>query len=124
MRLTYPKWALLAAALTVLALALCLGAWRLSFRPLAELPGPATSQAQPAVDGLVDINTAGLEELMTLPGIGPVRAQAILDYRESSGPFRYPEDLIYVSGIGEGTVAGLLDYITTGGDVNAENIGG
>ncbi|RAZ45836.1 helix-hairpin-helix domain-containing protein, partial [Klebsiella oxytoca] len=63
----------------------------------------------------VDVNTAGLEELMTLPGIGEVRAQAILVYRAEHGPFRYPEELIRVKGIGEGILSGILDQITTGG---------
>ena len=63
----------------------------------------------------VDINTAGVEELMTLPGIGEKRAQDIIDEREVNGPYRFPEDLTRVSGIGEATVAGLLDYITVEG---------
>ena len=72
----------------------------------------------------VDVNTAGLEELMTLPGIGEVRAQAILDYRAEHGPFRYPEELIRVKGIGEGILSGILDQITTGGQDHAENLSG
>ena len=70
---------------------------------------PAAVQA---AEGAVDINTAGLEELTALPGIGEVRAQAILDDRAANGPFRYPEDLTRVSGIGEGILQGLLEYIT------------
>lgn len=62
----------------------------------------------------VNINTATLEQLETLPGIGPVRAQAILDDRQANGPFSIPEDLIRVSGIGEGILEELLDYITVG----------
>ena len=58
-------------------------------------------------EGRVNVNTAGLEELMTLPGIGEVRARAIIDDREQTGPFRYPEDLTRVKGIGEGILAGL-----------------
>ena len=79
--------------------------------PLPYDPPPAAEAAQP---GRVDVNTAGLEELMTLPGIGKVRAQAILDDREANGPFRYPEDLIRVKGIGEGILNGILDQITAG----------
>ena len=77
-----------------------------------------------AVEGRVNINTAGPEELMTLPGIGEARAKAIIDDREANGPFTYPEDLTRVKGIGEGILAGLLDQITTGGQENAENFSG
>ena len=63
----------------------------------------------------VDVNTASLEELVTLPGIGEKRAADIIAEREANGPYRFPEDLTRVSGIGEAVVAGLLDYITVEG---------
>ena len=48
----------------------------------------------------------------TLPGIGEKRAADIIADREANGPFRLPEDLTRVSGIGEGILEGLIDYIT------------
>ncbi len=56
------------------------------------------SEAQPAIP--LDINRADGEALQTLPGIGPVLAQRILAYRESHGPFRRPEELMNVPGVG------------------------
>ena len=88
-----------------------------------QLPWEPFAAVQ-AAEGAVNINTAGLDELMTLPGIGGARAQAILDYRAEHGPFRYPEELIRVKGIGEGILSGLLDQITTGGNEDAENFSG
>ena len=60
----------------------------------------------------VDLNTATAEELDTLPGIGESLARRIIAYREANGPFRIVEELTRVSGIGEGTLEGLIDYIT------------
>lgn len=61
----------------------------------------------------VNINTADAAALQSLPGIGEKRAKDILADREANGPFRYPEDLARVKGIGEETLKGLLDYIVT-----------
>ena len=51
---------------------------------------------------LININTAGKEELMMLPGIGEVRAEAIMKYRESIGEFQKIEDIMNVKGIKTG----------------------
>ena len=59
----------------------------------------------------IPINTADVHELDRLPGIGPTKAQAIVDYRTQHGPFQSTDQLLEVSGIGEATLEGLLDYI-------------
>lgn len=59
------------------------------------------------MSALVNINTASLEELDALPGVGPSTAQAIIDDREQNGPFASLEDLMRVSGIGEKKYAKL-----------------
>ena len=61
--------------------------------------------------GEVNINLAGVEELMELPGIGRTRAEAIVQYRRENGPFRYVEDLIRVPGIGQGLLESILEKI-------------
>ncbi len=63
---------------------------------------------------LVDINTAAKEELMTLPGVGEVLAERIIEYRETYGRFVAAEQLMDVSGIGEQRYADLEDRITVG----------
>ena len=73
---------------------------------------PASSPGAPEVGEKININTAQLEELTALPGIGEKRARDIIAYRTQNGPFRIPEDLTRVSGIGEGILEGLIDYIT------------
>jgi competence protein ComEA len=62
---------------------------------------------------LININTATLEELDSLPGIGPTTAQKILDYRDANGPFSVIEDIMNVSGIGPATFGDIKDLITT-----------
>lgn len=62
-------------------------------------------------DSRVNINQASKEELETLPGIGPAKAQAILDFREENGSFKEVEDLLQVNGIGEKTLENLIEYI-------------
>src|SRR6202171_2026561 len=63
----------------------------------------------------VNINTATKEELDALPEIGPVKAQAIIDYRKANGPFKTPEGIMNVSGIQESTFAQAKCMISVSG---------
>lgn len=67
---------------------------------------------QKEVNGPVNINTASLEALQTLTGIGPSKAQDIIDYRNQVGRFQKPEDITNVKGIGKGTYEKIKDKIT------------
>ncbi len=69
-----------------------------------NIPGPG--------DKKVNINTAGVEELTVLSGIGEAKASAIVTYREEHGPFGSIEEIMQVSGIAEGTFAKIKDDIT------------
>jgi len=69
------------------------------------------SQGGVSSDGIVNVNTATKEELMTLPGVGDVTAQKIIDYREKNGDFQKIEDLTKVDRIGEKTLAKFKDKI-------------
>ena len=74
----------------------------------AQKPASVSQESgQPAVH----VNLAGVDELTTIPGVGPVLAQAIIDERITHGFFYYPEDLLCVKGIGEKTLDKLLPYM-------------
>lgn len=65
--------------------------------------------------GPVDINSADAATLAReLKGVGPARAEAIVAWREANGPFRAPEDLVLVQGIGERVLEDNRDLLTVG----------
>lgn len=68
-----------------------------------------TSEPQ---NGKININTASISELMTLDGIGEVKAKAIVEYREANGYFKSIDDLMLVKGVGEKTLEKNRDRIT------------
>jgi competence protein ComEA len=79
--------------------------------PPPTAAGPAPPGAA-APGGKININLAGVSELDSLPGIGPVLAQRIVDYRTQHGPFRTVRDLLKVPGIGEKKFSSLEPYVT------------
>jgi competence protein ComEA len=83
--------------------------------PPSPTPGSQTvsrAGASVSLGGLVNLNTATLAELDTLPGIGPVYAQRIIDYRLANGPFTDPAQVMDVKGIGPATYARIQDLVT------------
>ena len=67
----------------------------------------------------VDLNSATQSDLETLPGIGPAKATAILQYREQNGPFATVDALDNVPGIGPATMANVRPLVSVGGQVAA-----
>ena len=65
---------------------------------------------------VVNINSASEKQLAELDGIGPVKAKAIVDYRKKNGPFKAPDDLMLVQGIGEKTYQLIKPYVTVSGE--------
>lgn len=72
---------------------------------------PTDSGSMKEVSGKININTASLSELISLPGIGEKRAQKIISYREKAGNFKNKEDIMKVKGIGEGIYTKIKDII-------------
>lgn len=77
-----------------------------------EQGGDSGEMVREETSNKVNINTASLEELDSLPGIGPVYAQRIIDYRQSNGGFKSIEEIQNVKGIGSKTFEKLKDRIT------------
>jgi competence protein ComEA len=119
------------AALACLALFLIVGTWwpvltdggfPLPQRPVAWQGGSASGEASPppvarterAPSPRLDLNAADAAALEGLPGLGPVLARRIVAYREAHGPFRSPEELAQVSGLGEKRLARLRPLVRIG----------
>ena len=89
-------------------------------RPAAQVAGQTTESASavagvgPAAVGAINLNTAPAADLETLPEIGPVLAQRIVDYRTAHGPFESVEELARVEGVSARTVETLRPLVTVG----------
>jgi competence protein ComEA len=79
----------------------------------------AAGKSAPLV-GVVNVNTATPEQLALLPGVGPSRANAIVEHRTKHGAFKRPEDLIEVSGIGERAFERLRPFVAVSGETTAK----
>jgi competence protein ComEA len=83
---------------------------------LAVLAGPglagAASKPEPAAR--INVNTATVDQLATLPGVGPRLAARIVEYRQKSGAFRTTQELMNVKGIGEKNFTKLEAWLTVG----------
>ena len=105
--------------LLVLTALFCLGMAAIWYDAPRAVTGDYQVTASAPEDGgtaaaaRVNINPAGVSELDSLPGIGPVLAQRIVDWRTENGPFRSAEDLLNVEGIGRSTLENLQNCIIT-----------
>ncbi|MBQ6900564.1 MAG: helix-hairpin-helix domain-containing protein [Firmicutes bacterium] len=77
----------------------------------SESSGSQSAQSG-ITNGKVNLNLAGSATLQTIPGIGPSKADRIIDYRNTNGRFRKIEDIMNITGIGEKTFESIKDYIT------------
>ena len=83
--------------------------------PTAAATAAAETVPEETVSFPVNINTADVDTLTALPGIGRVLAERIVAYRRQNDPFRAVEEIMKVEGIGEKKAEAILDLITVGG---------
>ena len=93
---------------SVVAFMLCAGGATMSAQK------PAAKPASAATGAVVNLNTATVSQIATLPGIGEKAAQRIIEYREKNGGFKKIEELMNVKGIGEKSFLKLKPLITVG----------
>ncbi len=80
---------------------------------------PAEAVEQQLLEGVVNINTASAEQLEMLPGVGEVRARAILAERKGRGGFKSIDDLRAVKGVGDSLLERMRPYVTVTGKTTA-----
>jgi len=77
--------------------------------------GAAMAAGKPAPAGKVNLNSASVEQLSSLPGVGPKLAARIVEYRQKSGSFKATQELMNVKGIGEKNYEKLQPFLSVGG---------
>jgi competence ComEA-like helix-hairpin-helix protein len=95
----------------MLGIRLCLMLWQPTL-PVNNFAAYHQEIAAFEADTLVELNTANIESLVELPGIGPSMAEKIITYRVEIGGFSYIEQLMEIPGIGEAKVNGLIPYVS------------
>jgi competence protein ComEA len=88
-------------------------------RPADDAAGGSSSRPETRLVGVVNVNTATAEQLELLPGVGPARARAIVEYREARGAFKQIDDLLEVSGIGPSALERIRRHCTVKGKTTA-----
>lgn len=86
--------------------------WKRGSGSSVPIPPTGGAPGSGSATQLVNLNTATLDQLETLPGIGPALGQRILDYRQLHGPFASVDELVNVSGIGEKRLEDLRPLVT------------
>jgi competence protein ComEA len=81
---------------------------------LVATSGLATAAGKPAPAGKVNINTASVQQLTELPGVGEKLAARIVEYRQKQGAFKNVSELMNVQGVGEKNLAKIQAFLTTG----------
>lgn len=100
--------------LSMFALAACLSTHASAQAPA---PGAQSSVSKPAA--VVNLNTATVAELETLPGVGAKVAARIVEYRQKNGPFKKVEELMNIQGIGEKSFLKLRPQLIVAARANA-----
>ena len=97
-------------------LGVCLASLLCAANARADPPADASeaTAAPESVNALIDLNTAGASELEQLPGIGPSRARAILEFRAAHGGFTQVSQLMRIKGIGRAMLRKLRPFVTIG----------
>ena len=114
--------------LAAAAMAAMLGTAPLAHAQMQQKPAQAQTAPRPPrtaapVSGACNINSADAAQLALLPGVGPVRAKAIIAHRQKT-PFKTVDELVKVKGIGRKTFARLRPYVTVSGATTIARVGG